>query len=146
MNPKQNQQVRNIIVARGGKIVDYINEDKLPHTVISDHPVTEKLQSMSVVQKERVYIFFFCCYSIQIACKLPLLLKDAVQNKVKILFSDTFLRKIADKRINLFQIKPQHPTKRSYPSVRHFYHLVQILRILKLVILLMLIFICVLKT
>lgn len=63
-NRKQYEELRIDIKKLGGKIVDMINEDRLPFVVISDHPMAAWLEGMKGAYKDKdeVYLHTFDCY------------------------------------------------------------------------------------
>ncbi|CAJ0600002.1 unnamed protein product [Cylicocyclus nassatus] len=103
-NRKQYEELRVDIKKLGGKIVDMINEDRLPFVVISDHPMAAWLEGLKGVYKEKD----------ERIKKLPMLLKDAVQNHVKVRSLKTFQEQFArfKSRISVARAVTKAPQKR----------------------------------
>ncbi|EYC38590.1 hypothetical protein Y032_0707g1698, partial [Ancylostoma ceylanicum] len=103
-NRKQYEELRIDIKKLGGKIVEMINEDRLPFVVISDHPMAAWLESMKGAYRDKD----------ERIKKLPMLLKDAVQNHVKVRSLKTFQEQFArfKSRISVAKSLSKAPQKR----------------------------------
>ncbi|KIH49378.1 hypothetical protein ANCDUO_20547, partial [Ancylostoma duodenale] len=103
-NRKQYEELRIDIKKLGGKIVEMINEDRLPFVVISDHPMAAWLEGMKGTYKDKD----------ERIKKLPMLLKDAVQNHVKVRSLKTFQEQFArfKSRISVAKSLSKAPQKR----------------------------------
>ncbi|KAK6740471.1 hypothetical protein RB195_008748 [Necator americanus] len=103
-NRKQYEELRIDIKKLGGKIVEMINEERLPFVVISDHPMAAWLEGMKGTYKEKD----------ERIKKLPMLLKDAVQNRVKVRSLKTFQEQFSrfKARINVAKSLSKAPQKR----------------------------------
>ncbi|XGW18952.1 hypothetical protein V3C99_003057 [Haemonchus contortus] len=76
---KRYEELRIDIRKLGGRIVDTINEEKLPFVVISDHPTANRLETMKGIYSKNTRIG-----------DLPMLLKEAVRCHVKVRSYTTF--------------------------------------------------------
>lgn len=76
---KRHEELSVDIRKLGGRIVQSINEDKLPFVVISDHPTATRLETMKGVYNKNTRI-----------ADLPMLLRDAVRYNVKVRSYVTF--------------------------------------------------------
>ncbi|KJH52910.1 hypothetical protein DICVIV_00956 [Dictyocaulus viviparus] len=101
---KQYEELRLDIRKLGGRIVDTIDEGKLPFVVISDHPSANRLETMKGVYSDKM-----------ILKDLPLLLKEAVRRKVKVRSYVTFQQQFArfKSRVRSARLLSNAPVKRS---------------------------------
>uniref|UniRef100_A0A1I7XL49 DBF4-type domain-containing protein n=1 Tax=Heterorhabditis bacteriophora TaxID=37862 RepID=A0A1I7XL49_HETBA len=79
-NRKQFEALRSDIRKLGGTIVENVSDEKLPFVVVSDHPSARRLELLKVGSNlDSAHLR-----------SIPLLLKDAVRNRVKIRSYATF--------------------------------------------------------
>ncbi|KAJ1365456.1 hypothetical protein KIN20_025762 [Parelaphostrongylus tenuis] len=107
-NQQQDEELRRDIRKLGGRIVENIDENKLPFVVISDHPGASRLEMMKGVYNDKM-----------ILKDLPLILKQAVRSNVKVRSYVTFQQQFArfKSRIRSAKSLTNAPQKRSAKMV-----------------------------
>ncbi|CAI4230685.1 unnamed protein product [Auanema sp. JU1783] len=76
MDTKKYEELKFDIKRVGGNIVDFISEDKPPFLVVSDHAIASKLEVKKLYDGVKI--------EPELLRKLPLMLKDAVRQRIRV--------------------------------------------------------------